>query len=82
MSRPIVLLVERVLDNLIDNALRHAGGANEITIRLVERAVDVEIMVCDNGCGIPTAAWNRILTEQSGKPPSYPGATEKGPASA
>lgn len=73
-----VLLVERVLDNLIDNALRHAGGADEVTIRLVERAVDVEIMVCDNGSGIPTAAWNRILTEQSGKPPSYPGATEKG----
>ena len=72
------LLVERVLDNLIDNALRHAGGASEITIRLVERAVDVEITVCDNGCGIPTVAWNRILTEQSGKPPSYPGATEKG----
>lgn len=73
-----VLLVERVLDNLIDNALRHAAGANEITLRLVERAVEVEIMVCDNGCGIPTAAWNRILTEQSGKPPSYLGATEKG----
>ena len=73
-----VLLVERVLDNLIDNALRHAGGANEITIRLVERDLEVEIMVCDNGCGIPTAAWNRILMEQSGKPPSYPGATEKG----
>ena len=73
-----VLLVERVLDNLIENALRHAGGANEVTIRLVERAAEVEVMVCDNGSGIPTAAWNRILTEQSGKPPSYPGATEKG----
>lgn len=73
-----VLLVERVLDNLIDNALRHAEGAKEITIRLADRAVDVEIMVCDNGSGMPAAAWNRILTEQSGKPPSYPGATEKG----
>lgn len=73
-----VLLLERVLDNLIDNALRHAAGANEITIRLMERAMDVEIMVCDNGSGMPTAAWNRILTEQSGKPPSYSGATEKG----
>ena len=73
-----VLLVERVLDNLIDNALRHAEGADEITIRLADRAVDAEIMVCDNGSGMPRAAWNRILTEQSGKPPSYPGATEKG----
>jgi signal transduction histidine kinase len=73
-----VLLVERVLDNLIGNALRHAEGANEITIRLVEWAMDVEIMVCDNGSGISAAAWDRILTEQAGKPPSYPGATENG----
>lgn len=73
-----VLLVERVFDNLIDNALRHADGADEITIRLVERAAEVEITVCDNGSGIPAAAWNRILREQSGKPPSYSGTTEKG----
>ena len=73
-----VLLVERVLDNLIGNALRHAEGASEIVIRLVEQATEVEVMVCDNGCGISTAAWTRILTEQSGKAPSYPGATEKG----
>lgn len=73
-----LLLVERVLDNLIDNALRHAEGANEITLRLVERAMDVEIMVCDNGCGIPAAVWNRILAEQSGNPPSYAGANQKG----
>lgn len=73
-----VLLVERVFDNLIDNALRHAEGANEVAIRLVERAMDVEIMVCDDGCGIPAVTWNRILTGQSGKPPNYPGATEKG----
>ena len=73
-----VLLVERVLDNLIENALRHAEGANEITIRLVERAAEVQIMVCDNGSGIPAAAWNRILSEQSGKPPTYAGVTEKG----
>lgn len=73
-----VLLIERVFDNLIDNALRHAEGANEITIRLAERTAEVEIMVCDNGSGIPAAAWNRILTEQSGKPPSYPGTTAKG----
>jgi two-component system OmpR family sensor kinase len=73
-----VLLIERVFDNLIDNALRHAEGADGITIRLAERAEDVEIMVCDNGSGIPAAVRSRILKESSGKPPSYPGTTEQG----
>ncbi len=73
-----VLLVERVFDNLVDNALRHAEGASEIAICLVDRITEMEIMVCDNGCGMPEAARNRLLAEQSGKPPGYPGVTEKG----
>ncbi len=72
-----VLLVERVFDNLIENALCHAVGASEITIRLMERAADLEVTVCDNGCSIPASAWNRILAEQAGKAPSYPEASEK-----
>lgn len=69
-----VLLVERVFDNLIENALRHAEGANEVTIRLVERAEEVEIAVCDDGCGMTAAAWDRISAEQCCKPPGYAGA--------
>ncbi len=57
------LLIERVLDNLVDNALRHAAAASEIAIRLVERAGEVEITVCDDGCGM--------------KPPGYSGAKGK-----
>ena len=72
-----VLLVERVFDNLIENALRHAEGASEIAIRLVERAGEVEITVGDDGCGMPAAAWDRILTERSRKPSDYSGASGK-----
>ena len=46
-------LVERVLQNLIDNALRHtpAGGSVTVTTRARER--DVLITVADTGSGIP-----------------------------
>jgi len=48
-------LIERVLDNLIDNALRHtpAGGAVRITIEAVGN--DVRVRVADTGAGIDAA---------------------------
>ncbi len=51
-----VHLVERVFDNLIGNALRHATGATEITIWLAQRGAGVEVTVSDNGPGLPAAA--------------------------
>lgn len=69
-----VLLIERALDNLIDNALRHAAGADEIVIKFAERTFDVEIMVSDNGPGMPEAVLNRMV----GGVASYPGASDKG----
>jgi len=72
-----VLLVERVFDNLIDNALRHAGGADEIIIRLVERSSDVEVTFVDNGPGLPEAVAKRLLTGASGEI-CYAGASEHG----
>jgi len=73
-----VLLVERVFDNLIDNALRHADGADEIIIRLVERPADVEVTLCDNGPGLPAAVVKRM---SPGLPCEidYTGAAEHGP---
>lgn len=72
-----VLLIERVFDNLIDNALRHAKEANEIVIRLVEQTSDVEIMISDNGSGLPTLVMNRMTEEMQGET-SYPGASDNG----
>jgi len=72
-----VLLVERVFDNLIDNALRHARGADEIIIRLVERPTDVEVTFIDNGSGLPEAVAKRLLAGLPGEI-CYAGASEHG----
>lgn len=72
-----VLLVERVFDNLIDNALRHARGANEIIIRLVERPDAVEVIFTDNGPGLPEAVAKRLHAGQRGEI-FYAGASDHG----
>jgi signal transduction histidine kinase len=46
-------LIERVLDNLLDNAFRHARGVDRITLSLAEEAGGVRVTVRDNGEGIP-----------------------------
>lgn len=48
------MLIERVLDNLIDNAIRHAG-ATRISIELAETPFAVDILVRDDGVGLPPA---------------------------
>lgn len=72
-----VLLIERVFDNLIDNALRHARGADEIIIRLVERPDAVEVIFTDNGPGLPEAVAKRLLAGQRGEI-CYAGASDNG----
>jgi len=47
------MLIERALDNLIDNALKHATGASLITLALDRSLAGVGISIIDNGCGIP-----------------------------
>jgi signal transduction histidine kinase len=46
-------LVERVLENLISNALRHTPAGGEINVVLKAGATKVEIEVQDSGSGIP-----------------------------
>ncbi|MCK1790747.1 sensor histidine kinase [Pseudomonas violetae] len=46
-------LIERVLTNLFDNALRHTPVAGTISICLVPQGRFVEITVSDSGSGIP-----------------------------
>lgn len=57
-----VLLVERVLDNLIDNAIRHARGATRIAISLRAIRDGVEVSVSDDGPGLPPAVAARFAT--------------------
>lgn len=47
------LRISQVLDNLLDNANRHARGMTRLTVRTELRGANVVATVEDNGCGIP-----------------------------
>jgi len=54
-------LVERVLENLIGNALRHTPAGGEIIVALRYEGAEVEIEVQDSGCGIPDSELKNIF---------------------
>ncbi|MFZ5555946.1 MAG: sensor histidine kinase [Pseudomonadota bacterium] len=72
-----VLLVERVLDNLIDNAIKHAQGATKIYLITRDLPDRAEIAVSDDGDGLPAEVQEQLSRDDS-LSPRYAGATEKG----
>jgi len=48
-------MIERVLTNLLDNAVRHTPADGEITVDLAHRDGKVSVTVSDTGPGIPVA---------------------------
>ncbi len=56
-----IALVERVLENLIDNALDHTPAGGRVRIPIEDLGDRVEIAVADTGEGIPEAALPRIF---------------------
>jgi len=48
-----IAMIERVLENLIGNALQHTGAGGKITVSLQLKESAVEVQVQDNGSGIP-----------------------------
>ena len=67
-------LIERVLQNLIDNALRHtsSGGHIELMVSVAGNAVQVQVR--DNGQGIPAADLPHIFERYWSK--TAPGPTQ------
>jgi len=55
------ILLERLLGNLVSNALKHGGG--KVRIELAEHRDTVELIVSDNGPGIPPEDQQRIFDE-------------------
>jgi two-component system sensor histidine kinase KdpD len=54
-------LLERILANLLTNALRHSPAGQPPVITASEHAGTVEIRVVDHGPGIPVAEWDRVF---------------------
>ncbi len=45
-------MVERALENLVENALRHTAAGGEVRIEVQSREAGVQVRVRDTGCGI------------------------------
>ena len=53
LVRADIALIERVVDNLIENALRYAPSGGRVTVRLLAVSQAVRVEVHDTGPGIP-----------------------------
>lgn len=71
------VLIERALDNLIDNAIRHAQHATRVTITLRELAHEIEISVRDDGIGLPPAFCDWLDGRTSAIPDEVRSATRR-----
>jgi two-component system sensor histidine kinase/response regulator len=54
-------LVRRVLENLVDNAIRHAPAESRVRITSVDHGTTVELRVADGGPGVPPALRERVF---------------------
>ncbi|MAW59345.1 MAG: two-component sensor histidine kinase [Planctomycetes bacterium] len=54
-------LLERVLDNLVENALRYTPSGGVVRVSVSDRDEEVEVRVADTGCGIPKEEIPRIF---------------------
>ncbi len=54
-------MIERVLENLIDNSFKHTPAQGQIRLQLKPREDSVDVMVSDTGCGIASEELPHIL---------------------
>jgi signal transduction histidine kinase len=59
-------MIERVLTNLLDNAIRHTPEGGQITVQLRSAAAGVEVLVSDSGPGVPEALQQSLFTRPAG----------------
>ena len=53
--------IQRVLFNLIQNAIRHTPADGSVTVRAARGQAGVQIEVADTGAGIPVADRERVF---------------------
>ena len=56
------LLIEQVLLNLLDNAVRHAVGMTQLSLKVFTLGDQAVFEVADNGCGIPAEHLAHIFS--------------------
>lgn len=56
-----VALIERVLDNLVENAVRHASSGGRVTLSLTAKRHTVRVSIHDTGPGIPEEQRSRVF---------------------
>lgn len=56
-----IALIERVLENLLENALAHTSAGGEVTFTLRAEEDMVVISISDTGCGIPPEDAARVF---------------------
>jgi len=54
-------LLRRIIENLIDNALRHAPAGSKLRLSTQREPEGVELRIADNGRGIPEAQREKIF---------------------
>lgn len=57
-------LLEKVFYNLIENSIRHGEHVTEIIVRAVERTDSLDIIIEDNGVGVPDAEKEHIFRRE------------------
>jgi len=55
-------MIERVLTNLLDNAIRHTPAGTTIEVRVRAKAQAVQVEVSDTGAGIPPTLREGLFT--------------------
>jgi two-component system sensor histidine kinase KdpD len=58
------MLIEQVLCNLLENAVRHATGMTQLALRVRCQESDAVFVVEDNGCGLQPETVNHIFSGQ------------------
>ena len=54
-------MMQRVLENLLENGLRHTPNGGRVSINVDFDSTNVVVRVADNGCGIPPQDVSRIF---------------------
>ncbi len=60
------MLIEQVLLNLLENAVAHAAGMENLWLRVEQEGGRVAFHVLDDGCGIPKEKMDKLFTGMTG----------------